>query len=474
MLYQNGGLLKNIKPTDFKYTLNEQRRIWIMNMYPNADIFLNSVIEIPFNKYTYDGPCEYTITESSSSFNPNKKNTSNNNEIVIRNINTLSNPTYWIAGGCVYELLTRYYKNVDLYEYCDPTGDIDVTLYPPKITTSIIDDVYFMNNEKINTFYDNFIKWVLYNLIENLKTHESQLDELFPNLVDFDINEYEDIPNKNKNNDLGYSVTKMGKLFIVSFLNDTNSMFKIQIVCKINDQSILVIDHVTEIIIALPEDSIFYSPSSDDYGDHSNNYTTLIFSDTSKINIQSFNTLINDNVSAYIERIESYNNNEFMHKAINHVARIFYLFELFYKNLDIIDIKKIYQIYLYNDLVKKKIFHFLYYIIENNNFKKINVDIKIFLNAYMELFMLKTNPTKPIMSYNYNICIKKYPDLFNISNDVQVYKNKHDEFITTFIKPIVTAGGKNRKRKTKRNNRKQTKRNNIKQTKRNNRKQTKK
>ena len=66
-MYQKGGLEPLIKvPTnkDFKYTLNQDRKLWIRAIYPYIDIFLQSIREIPFQTYSYDGIAYVKNTET--------------------------------------------------------------------------------------------------------------------------------------------------------------------------------------------------------------------------------------------------------------------------------------------------------------------------------------------------------------------------------------------------------------------------
>jgi hypothetical protein len=84
--------------------------------------------------------------------------------------------------------------------------------------------------------------------------------------------------------------------------------------------------------------------------------------------------------------------------------------------MDMKQINKIY--YIYPELQKKDINNFHYYIIDTNNaFQPVDVDVKTFINAYMELFMLTSSPMNPKSPYSYRIVYKKYPDLFQIYNN---------------------------------------------------------
>jgi len=390
-----GGLEPRLKtPLIFKYTSSEKRKTWIKNMYPYSDIFLNSVREIAWNKYNYDGTCEYMNYDTGKGINKKCK--------------SISEASFYFLGGCVYELLNKRYKRPNLYSYCDPTADIDVSVFPPKLTYYSDADVYFFNEKReINSFYQHFIDWLFGQLYQNINGYASHLDEMFPSMVDFNINEYEDIPVDNKTKKKGYKAMKVGKLYIVSFINEDESMFKIQVVCKIED----IIDHILELIVPLPESDIEFSPSSDTYNKPETTILRFRDSNHSTYPVQKFNSLVKDNISAYKERsLESSNK----HKSINHVARLFYLYELFYQNRSLLT-KNI-------NLLFSDIPQFKYYKVdEHNHFQALEISAEAFLNAYIEL--IKQN------KYTYDIFIRKNPTFFkaNLQN--------HDNFIQSLSIP---------------------------------------
>ena len=324
---QKGGLEPLTKVPNFKYTFNEKRKIFIGYIYPYAEYFINCVTSMPFNSYTYNGNCEYTTDETSNNYNPNSeyKNVENKTQIITQ-CSSSSHPLYFFTGGTVYEILNKNFNNVNLYNYCDATGDIDVTLYPPKLTYNEKGYVYFLNIDgKISSFYSDFTRWTFENMIKNVKSIQMLFNNM-EHVVNFNINEYSDIPLEHKNSDFGYKIQELGKLHVVAFLNEDKTMFKIQ------DLGISVIDHVIEIIIPLPESNIEFIPTSDAYEHPPINTITI---NNKSFNISSYNNLINDNINAYIERKNAYgksNEMEVIHKSINHIARLFYLYELIYQN----------------------------------------------------------------------------------------------------------------------------------------------
>ena len=409
---QKGGLDPLSKVPYFKYTFNEKRKLFIGYIYPYADYFINCVTSIPYHSYSYDANCEYIGFED-------KKQ-------IISPCNSTGSPLYFFTGGCAYELLNKKFKNVDMHTYCDATADIDVVLFPPKLTYNPDGDVYFLNTDKkINSFYNDFTRWTFEKMIRNIRSIQKQLHNM-EGIVNFDINEYDDIPEQHKNVDYGYNIQLIGKLYVVAFLNDDKTMFKIQVVCKIEDADISVIDHIIEIIIPVPEndDTIEFSPSGDGYNQPSINTIDL---NRKTYNISSYSSLINDNISAYIERKNVYgkrNEREVIHKSINHIARLFYLYELIYQNQLSFPINSLPFLFLFAKETRQKtqLEKLYYYKIVDGNFNTIQVDTRFFLNAYLELILKN--------QYMYTNFKRTNPDYFITYTDL---KKIHDRFIDELL-----------------------------------------
>jgi hypothetical protein len=402
-----GGLEPLTKVPIFKYTSNEKRKLFIGNLYPYAEYFINGVNSIPFDSYSYDGKSEYFNMEDGTQ--------------IVHSCSSSSSPLSFFTGGVVYELLSKKFTNVKIHDYCDATGDIDVALFPPKITSKDDYDMFFLNTDgKINSFYRDFTKWTFEKLVEQMKS--IQIINRIEHLIKFEIEEYEDIPPKHKTADLGYNIQKIGKCYVVAFLNEDKSMFKFQVVCKIEDSHVNVIDHVVEIILPLPEDNIEFSPAADSYKQPVVNTIEL---KNQTFHHQKYNSLIDDNVNAYIERKNAYgepNESQVVHKSINHVARLFYLFELIYQNPDAFELDKLTALlFLYGmrDNTKKELPFLHYYKRINGKITNIKVDTKFFLNAYFEIIRKNT--------YAYNTFKRTNPDYF--MDDVD-HAKLHARFLT--------------------------------------------
>ena len=103
-MHQKGGLEPLLKTPIFKYTLNKERIIWIRSLYPYIDTFINSIREIPWNKYTYNGKCEYKEFVDEIQL---KTNNVHDPKYTMLECNSKNNPIYFFSGGSVYEILNK-------------------------------------------------------------------------------------------------------------------------------------------------------------------------------------------------------------------------------------------------------------------------------------------------------------------------------------------------------------------------------
>jgi hypothetical protein len=441
---QYGGLEPLKKTPDFKYTFNEERKLFISSLYPYADYFLRTITKIPFHNYSFKGECEYRNEETEN--------------VGIINSSSSGHPIYFFSGGAVYEILNSKYKHViDLHKYSDATGDMDVGVYPPNLTVDDeYRDVYCLDsNGKINAFYEHFTSWIYDHLLDNIKHIKTPISKIY-GLVDFDIDDYEEIPSNHKTADLGFMSEKVGKLYVVGFINEDITMYKIQVVCKVESDDLSVIDHVIELIIPLPEGDSEFIASNDSYSQPI--YDTVSVNNI-KFNIQKYNSLITDNIEAYLERkasIGASNQNNVIHKAINHISRLFYLYELFYLNPTTFELGRLNTLFLYG-LKKSQItqLSFLYYYkIVDDMFHLIKVDTKFFLNAYSDIVKKNTYLIKTFNVANPNYFVGgSFHDVFidELFND-SLFEST--DGLLTFPSPInsTTTGGR-RRRKTRRHRR---------------------
>lgn len=458
-MYQLGGIDPLDKVPNFKYTFNEPRKLLIGTIYPYAGYFLDLVTKIPFDSYVYNGANDLFFEKDvSSRFFDKKEKEYEIKTIICRNDGM---PQYNLSGGCVYEILNKKYKNIDLHRYCDATSDIDVAVYPPRLECDVSNgdpSLFFLNrNKEINDFYKNFSSWIFNQMKTNLLKIKSIIEKISPSIVDFDINDYDDIPKSNKNINLGYKVEKIGNYYLVAFLNDDISMFKIQIVCKVIENDISVVDHIVEIIIPLPESNFLFDPISDAYKLPKIN-KLLITGQT--YNLQNYDGLILNNVDAYLNRKGIYgdsNEKDGIHKAINHIARILYLYELFYLNIDEFKPKltELPILFLYGMKPNEQsiLKELNYYKIVDSSFNKIKINTEYLLNCYILLIKknnyIFTQFTRTKQSYFRQMSLEDEKTIHD--NFIQRLFNE-DLFVSTNgLLTFDIVGGKKLKRKTKKN-----------------------
>ena len=463
-MYQLGGIEPLAKVPNFKYTFNESRKLFINTIYPYAEYFLFCVTKIPFNTYYYSGINDVLLFKDPDR-DPNKPEVPD--EFRSVQFTSKNAPLYFLSGGCAYELLNKKYKNIDLFKYCDATGDIDVALFPPKLVTEKDTEkdmplgytLLFLNKDKkINSFYEHFSTWIFNELNKNLLDIKSIIGKISSSIIDFNIIEYKEIPDSNRDKEnLGYKCIKIDKFYLVAFLNEEKTMFKIQIVCKIEEKDISVIDHIVEIIIPLPlEGSDEFSPDSELYSLPEINIINI---SNNNFNLPNYNSLLRDNIEAYISRYQVFNSkneSENIHKPINHIARLLYLYELFYINITEFEKKNfekfdtLFKLYRNKKQEIQILENLQYYKIINSSFNKIQINSKYFLNCYITI--IKKNSS-------FKLFKNLYPDYFREMSE-EGEKQMHDNFIERLfnedlfvekdgVLTFVNSGGKINKRKTK-------------------------
>uniref|UniRef100_A0A6C0HBH5 Uncharacterized protein n=1 Tax=viral metagenome TaxID=1070528 RepID=A0A6C0HBH5_9ZZZZ len=491
--YTKGGFKNKIDDIDFKYTRDMSRIIWTKNAYPNHQQLIDIIANISWDEYTYEGPVVISQYETISDNAGGKMNDSGKIEyaeetilvdIKEHSLQTNKGIDYNFFGGICYELLDDVFNNVNLSLYVDPTGDIDVALNIPYFgydkNKDFFDTVYdnhdksychdvIVNNE-MNPYYRNVVDWI----VDKLRIELSKLDmnRLYPNSVDFHIDEYTEIPTAHKTQAMGFNDIKIGNAHILSFINHINEdkpnniMIKIQLVIKIVDDDITIIDHVLECVISIDKTKSIdlYKPSL--------NKTNVLNISGNNYNIEGYAELVEGNLRAYIERKIYIDNDisEYIHKPYNHVGRLFYLFELFKFNKDqifttnkkisdekIAPIISTFQYYIQKavnqiinaisknekkiDTTQKLIMYqeyfsnyiFNYISIDNDGTHNIGIRLIDFIEAYIDVFNIHNNYTFSTF-FNYNISDEKLGDITKgIDYTVPYMNDKYNELKNIFI-----------------------------------------
>jgi hypothetical protein len=153
-------------------------------------------------------------------------------------------------------------------------------------------------------------------------------------------------------------------------------------------------------------------------------------------NVQRYPALVSDNVSAYLERsdtkyLNSYKN--VSHKYINHVARLFYLYELIYQypSLKTEALTPVQTVTALRDTPLREFFYYKY--VYNNTrdptrLKKIGIKIPIqmLLNAYQKI--LKSDQV-------FNRFVTRNPEFYNKNASEEEMEYNHDRFLKLLFDP---------------------------------------
>ena len=478
--YKKGGFKENINEIDFKYTINPARKVWVKNMYPHLMKFINIAADVKWNEYKFEGDVmisfnHYTGSEGAG-YNPDLTNNFKDSvvpyEQIVRAVGqqTLN---YRIIGGTCYELLSDIYKNVELSWFADPTGDIDVNCgaipvidhnqeifnLTEEVRNKFKDqfspyNIYpkiklFTLDNKINPYYKHLLDWIFNNLRDKLEL--LNLNESFPNAVDFNINEYDEIPNEHRTPELGFNDIIIGKAHLISFIaenvvgNETDqtetgfNMIKVQLAFKIVDNGISIIDHVLEIMFNNDTNLISFGNKIGDYKfndtfeiqpfERSFNIMKLDITKNGVLktyNIDTIGNLMTDNLKAYKTRVIFIDNNDnnSIHKALNHIGRMFYIFDIIKNNKMNPQIKQI---------TNSVMLGFSHYIIE------ISPNIKS--DKFKECRLNKNIERSECIKYAENYVISnlsfKFYKMNAIDNGYIIYDIKVNDIIIAFIDIFV-------------------------------------
>jgi hypothetical protein len=428
-----GGLRNSIRDSDFKYTTSEKRKVWTKAVYPLRKHLLQMLGKIPFADYEYKGDT-YVVKELETAPKSQTDDIFELNGILYRkNANPVEMKTqkpgitWTIFGGSAYELLNDIYPNVDLYEFMDPTGDIDVQAYNQE--WKIIDDhnhhkeAYMrllLNNFDpsipggLNPYYRNQLAWMHAQICDQLERMqiETLLPLIIPNATTFDISEYNRTAFENTKyatKECGYNHASFcqGKLQVISFAefskttNEISSeMLKVQIVLGVKGRQHTIMDHILEIV--------FLTNST-----QTGNFMVLDFTrkrytkKSTKRTLRSSNNLhgkylINSIPELLSKNIEAYKNthqlilfdslgDSYLHKGLNFISRFLYLLDLLKHNpIQISKADNITMAYLFsrqlNSLLASQKQGYLKYYMSGKRPKEVQIPIEMILYAYSDVF----------------------------------------------------------------------------------------
>lgn len=478
-------MFKPLRGHHFKYTLSEERIDWCKGVYSTIGKIVELINQIPYNTYYSEGPCNIGwYSDAQESINPLDETTSDINIVKqqVLTVKTMNNTAnYYITGGTAYELLNAKYPQSNLRKYVDPTGDIDIVVQSPVV--NIVDDIedtpgepfitlFNQDGTTLNTYYQTFMHWIFDKFVDLLGNIE--LTKGFQTFdIDLDYPERH-IPQDHKTIEKGYKVMQLGNCYVVCFLDRIESkMIKIQLVGKIGS----TVDHMVEFIIVIQNEHSNFVASA------SQTRSALTYMVVNNLNIQPYDELIDDNVSAYLTRyiypqqLEKYIRNkdkitnqmekQYLHKSTNHVGRLIYLMEVT-KYMKPNEKKKI-LISLNNTFGKisldkfnavfpgnyKKVYdtaYFYYFELKNNKYIIKKIKIVDLLAEYSSMFQSEFNANPfSFMGIVVNASTNKSTQKLTTKNEL-MSKFKHHYFTrkpsTTRSEILKSSSARSKTRKT--------------------------
>lgn len=319
-----------------KYTNSEVRKKWTDMIGSGLLSLLEIIKNIKLDEYEYDGPCNVQLIED------NEESTEQIKLNDVLELQTEKGATYELFGGICYDLLAndKNYKTTNKLNIIDNTGDIDVRIRLPNIkessykTNSKIKKFFETNpdrktinseyksdtEQKINPYMTHFMNFVYSQLKGNI--NEEYINELFPKC---DLINEADITTIFKDYDRTTSEFKydvIGNSAILLYIRE-GDMLKIQLILK----SGKVLDHVIEFVLLLTDNILSLDSELEDM---SNKKQAVIISNG--FIMQDIPSLLYDNYKAYLERVKYIDDDIYVHKVLNHVARMLYLLILLKKN----------------------------------------------------------------------------------------------------------------------------------------------
>ena len=336
-----GGSLNinSIKNSDFKYTVDENRKTWVRHIFPIGQYLISLIQAIPWKTYTWKGELPLW-----TAVNDGYVSTTVHVEADTRSIYH-----YRYIGGSVYEIIQNA-SNIEknsVRDYIDPTGDIDVELSFPNITYSTNNIsgqdafVYHFTESKatpdnMNELVNNYTRWVFDNMKQQLQSiSKTVFDNMFTDTIEFSLME----DKEGKYSDLVFEIGNI-KLVrtIASVEGEVSGPIKIQLIAKFVGMS--KSDHILEYILPVSNNvGAAHIEMFKNELDRFKNSTTIL---KGEYPIETYARLISGNIGAAKERISALNQpKHFWHKFYNHIARLQFLNTVLPQVMEKTDIKTV-------------------------------------------------------------------------------------------------------------------------------------
>ncbi len=337
--------LRKIEDSDFKYTIDPERKIWVKNVYPAGELIVSLIQSMDWKSFNFEG--EVVIPGEYDAMDNNVVNDDTPDSLMLRSTTNVANKPYVFFGGCAYEIINNVNKNErypvigalnandvvlekmyvphkfpNLHDYVDPTGDIDIGLNWPYVLNDFNETTLMGGSDSENPMFSNarktifsdyvhrYMRWVYNNFLEKLLTIQEDLDYLYPNSVKFHYG-------TNEEGREAIEAKQIGNFWLLLIPLVRGKMYKVQLLAKFKGMQNS--DHFVEFVLG----GLSIKNGND-------NYNTYI--DYDGFPIQPMNELIKDNFEAMVRREGSIHLPQ-RHKFYNHVGRFKYLnymYPLFY------------------------------------------------------------------------------------------------------------------------------------------------
>jgi len=403
-----GGVRQNIRNYDFKYTFDKSRKNWIQSGFPHVASLVNIVANIPYDRYVYHGDIVYSFeglpNEVPKDFdieNHDPHPIIRNDTFSVKGNNSLG---YRFFGGICFELLNDAYPNTNLYDFVDPTSDIDIVVLAripdqreSSKTYKQLSNDYIKTNQfseidttkhlvvkpsleepNLEPYLNPYFRDMSDFIFEEMLTQLNLLNLNVIHSVPFDIDdEYPTIVDSVKNDELGYRIENIlnSNAKLIRYVDSDLKTLRIQIVLKIVVDGEEITDHLLEFLITVT--------SVDNYDFHHKTLKLTIPESQRQINIDKINQLISDNLSAYkVREEEVYDEGARRHKPINHITRFIYLLDLLKNNDNLISDQSLILFALNKYILPS----YIYYKVINNNFSLDSINTIDIICAFYTVF----------------------------------------------------------------------------------------
>lgn len=371
----------------FRYTTNPKRVMWTEAMYPFAAQLISLPAYIPWESYSFDGETailypsfdvlvgdtELTVEEIAElailekEVEAERKEGEVNTKLVENDVSKVNvnyssrgyHPKrvlascipkpYEFFGGSACEIYNARYKKEggpNLHDNVDPTGDIDIRLFPLQVTLVDEEDAKEAadyrsvvmtddNEENISILYLHFTDWLIGHIETILRPLAAQM-ETHP-MAKKNTNKTRDTlefyPKTTEANSELIEADKevqIGNILITRAI--TRSMIKIQCGIGVRERDnpdMKIADHFCEFVLAIDNMMVLnaekkYTPASRD----SVAIVNVPREGSPAILVESPITLLNQQAKGFIDRIELRNNPEYIHKLYNHYERVVFALKL--------------------------------------------------------------------------------------------------------------------------------------------------